>query len=233
MCLASQPHPHSPYHSGGGVGDPSQSVTFPSRPPVASGALRPALARSLECVSRGRLHKLCYVSPEPIFGKLPPPPPSTFFLFLSLQIFQCHPNTQLQEGDGEGVVYTSWTEQRVWRPGQDVCECFRLWKNKCDLRNRKKKKKRGKMKWKTTAGRTGTWRHGPDCRISNDLGKNVPEYSRRLLCPWQADSSCPSPPTPHQSATPDVLRTTNGCFFSRVVSICPQALKNSPGLLQT
>ena len=113
MCLASQPHPHSPYHSGGGVGDPSQSVTFPSRPPVASGALRPALARSLECVSRGRLHKLCYVSPELIFGKLPPPPPSTFFLFLSLQIFQCHPNTQLQEGDGEKGLFTRLGQNSV------------------------------------------------------------------------------------------------------------------------
>lgn len=58
------------------------------------------------------------------------------------------------------------------------------------------------------------WQNGnlearPDCRVSNDLGKNVPEYSRRLLCSWQAVSSWPSPPTPHQSASPDVLRTTD------------------------
>ena len=136
------------------------------------------------------------------FWKTPTPSSQHLFFFFPSRFSSVTQTPSCRRGDGEGVVYTSWLEQRVWRPGQNVCECFRLWKNKCDLRNRKrkkKKKKRGKMKWKTTAGRTGTWRHSPNCRISNDLGKNVPEYSRRPLCSWQADSPCPSPSTPHHS----------------------------------
>lgn len=37
------------------------------------------------------------------------------------------------------------------------------------------------MKRKTTVHRAGTLRQGPDYMISDDLRKNVPEYSRRLL----------------------------------------------------
>lgn len=65
--------------------------------------------------------------------------------------------------------------------GKICVSAFDYGKTNVISERKKKRKERGKMKRKTTFHRAGTLRQGPDYMISDDLRKNVPEYSRRLL----------------------------------------------------